>query len=102
MKKAYVLIYSDSLGARDQVKAWADGSLFVDTWRIDLPHTIYLISEATAQELHEDLEEHLGAKGRYLIMEASDNRQGRLTSESWYLLRNKAHKPKVNPTPKLR
>lgn len=57
-----------------------------------MPHSFYLISEAGAVDLAKSLGEHLHKKGRFLIVEASENRQGWLPSETWYLLRNKKRK----------
>lgn len=94
MRRAYLLVYSMTLGTREVVRKWADESNQVITWRYDLPYAIYLISEASASELAADLESVLGPRGRYIIIEASDNRQGRLPAESWHLLRHKRHKPK--------
>lgn len=95
MRKAYVLIYSDQIGSRDAVKAWADKSKLVITWRYDLPHCFYLISTSTATELANDLRSTTGETGRFLITEASENRAGWLPSDTWYLLRHKKNKPKT-------
>jgi hypothetical protein len=95
MGKAYVLIYSDQIGSREDVKAWADKSKLVITWRYNLPHCFYLISNSTATELANDLRSATGETGRFLITEVSDNRYGWLDSDTWYLLRHKKKKPKT-------
>jgi hypothetical protein len=64
----------------------------VTTWRYDLPHSFYIVSEADARTLAESIRERLG-KGRFLIAEITTNKQGWLPSVTWYLLNNKAHKP---------
>ena len=94
MRKSYILIYSDDAGSREQIKAWANTESMVLTWRYDLPHCFYLVSENSAQELSESLRGYTGQKGRFLVMETHDNRQGWLPPESWYLMRNKRRKPK--------
>lgn len=94
MRKAYIFIYSDSTGGRETLKAWANAEPAVLHWRYDMPHALYLISEQDASVLSDSFIEFNGNKGRFLIMEATDNRQGRLPSETWYLLRNKQQKPK--------
>ncbi len=101
MKKAYLLIYSSELGTREDVKSWAN-ALPVITWRYDLPNTFYLISEASASELYESLIAKLGKKGRFLIIEAGENRQGLLPPNTWHLLRMKTHKPQAATQPKLK
>ena len=94
MKKAYVLVYSDGVGARESIKGWLNSDPNVITWRTDLPHCFYLVSEADSETLARSFRRHANDKGRFLIMEASDNRFGWLPNESWYLLRNKKLKPK--------
>jgi hypothetical protein len=97
MRKAYLLVYNDALGTRGLVKAWADTSKTVITWRFDLPNCFYLISEASAAELSEELTSEFGTRGRWIVTEISDNRQGRLPPESWYLIRHKKGKPPDPP-----
>lgn len=94
MKRAYLLLYSNAIGDRAKVKQWVDSSPLVITWRYDLPNCFYVISEATAQELSDAFREFTGPTGRFLFIEASDNRQGFLPPETWHLLRYKAHKTK--------
>jgi len=94
VKKAYIFIYSDGTGGRETIKAWANQEPAVLHWRYDMPHTLYLISEEDASELSDSFINFNGKKGRFMIVEASDNRQGLLPSETWYLLRNKQQKPK--------
>ena len=89
MKRAYLLVYNDLVGFRSHIKNWADSSSLVTTWRSDLPHCFYLVSEASAAELCEDLRSRLGRNGRFLFAEVSENRQGFLPEATWYLLRNK-------------
>lgn len=93
MRKAYVLIYSEATGGREAIRNWADQEASVLHWRYDMPNSFYLISEASAADLSASLTSFIGKKGRHLIMEVSDNRQGILPKDTWYLLRNKARKP---------
>lgn len=94
MRKAYIFIFSDGTGGRETVKAWANREPAVLHWRYDMPHSFYLISEQDAAELSTSFINFNGKKGRFLIIEAGDNRQGLLPNETWYLLRNKQQKPK--------
>jgi len=94
MRKAYVLIYSDGTGGRDTIRAWLNQEPLVLHWRYDMPHSFYIISEGSADDLSKSLRTYTGERGRFLIVEAGENRQGWLPSETWYLLRNKKQKPK--------
>ena len=59
-----------------------------------MPHAFYIISEKDAAFLSASFTTWNGQKGRFLIVEASDNRQGRLPRGTWYLLHNKRQMPK--------
>lgn len=85
-RKVYLLVYTNSVGTRDDIKAWANSCGLVKAWRYDMPNSMYLASEAAAQELSDSLREAL-PQGRFLITELSRNRQGWLSSETWHLIR---------------
>jgi len=93
MRKAYLLIFSDAIGGKPAIREWLNAENAVIHWRTDLPNAFYVISEASASELSQSLLNHIGKKGRYLIAEVGDNRQGLLPKETWYLLRNKRRQP---------
>lgn len=92
MLKAYLLIFSSI--PKDEIKETLNKMSLIKTWRTDMSHCFYVISENSAQELYEEFTSIQGTKGRFIFIEASSNRQGLLTSDSWYLLKNKIHKPK--------
>ncbi len=95
MRKAYLLVYSASLGNRDQVKWALDKMPEIIHWRTDLPNTFYVISEASASELSKRLVQAVGKRGRFLFLEITSNKQGWLHPDSWYLMNNKKHRPKT-------
>lgn len=92
MRKAYLLVYADSLGTRDQVKTCVDSLPEIATWRYDMPHCFYLISEYDADDIAGAIREYFGNKGRFIVAEVTDNKQGWLPSKTWHLLNNKYHK----------
>ncbi len=94
MKKAYLFIYDDNVGTREEIsKAFTDMPN-VNTWRFDMPHAYYVISEKSAEELYAEFILYNGKKGKFMFMEASPNRQGLMLPEAWHLLIHKVHKPK--------
>jgi hypothetical protein len=93
MRKAYLFVFSDGVGGKDAIRSWANEEPAVIHWRTDMPHSFYIVSEKSAAELSQSFLSFNGKKGRYMIVEVSDNRQGLLPSETWYLLRNKKRKP---------
>ena len=93
MKHAYLFIYNDSVGTREQVKEFLNKRQEISNWRYDLPNMFYLISEKSAQELYEIIQEFNKERGFFLICEAGQNRQGWLPEKTWTLLRER-HKPR--------
>ena len=96
MKKSYVFIYNDTVGSREHVKNILDQMSYVETWRFDMPNVFYIISEFTAGDLAQQFESFNGTKGFFIFQEHTENSQGRLTGDSWYLLNNKEHNPDKN------
>jgi len=94
MSKAYLFIYDSNVGTREELKSVLNRMQRVSTWRFDVPSCFYVISEYSAQQLYDEFVSLNGTKGRFMFIEASDNRQGQMLPETWYLLTNKQHKPK--------
>jgi len=94
MRKAYLFVYDDGVGTREQLKNVLNAMRRVATWRFDIPNCFYVISESSAQELYDEFVSLNGSKGRFMFIETSTNRQGLMLSETWHLLTHKQHKPK--------
>ena len=86
MKRAYLLIYSDKLGAREEIRDFLDEQPEILHWRYDLPFTFYLISELSAEGLYEIVQGFNRKRGRFLISEVGENTQGWLPEKTWMLL----------------
>lgn len=88
MKKTYLLAYSDVLGTRAQLKTALDHIALVDDWRYDIPHTFYLLSQASAREIAEALQRALGS-GRFIVSEIGDNYWGKGSTDTWRFISGK-------------
>ena len=93
MKKAYVMIYNDEVGTRDQVKEVLNHHP-IETWRYDIPNSFYLVSEESARAISEYIRSKL-PQGRFVVTEISNNYWGHTTPDTWHLIKHKAHKPKA-------
>jgi hypothetical protein len=93
MKSAYLLVYNDTLGTREDVKRCLEEMPEVATWRYDLPHSFYFVSEEDAHTLARIIRERIGA-GRFIVVEVTSNKGGWLPNETWHLLNSKALKSK--------
>lgn len=89
MRRAYVLIYNDKLGTREEIRDFLDGRSDILHWRYDLPYAFYLISESSAEELYEVVQGFNRERGRFLITEVGANIQGWLPKETWTLLNSR-------------
>ena len=90
MRKAYLLVYSDSLGTREQVKNCINEIGLIIHWRYDMPNSFYLISENTAQQISDKIIGKMGWGKRFLITEITSNKQGILPRETWDLINKKS------------
>lgn len=93
MIRAYLFIYSNITGTREELKEFFDNSPSIITWRFDIENSFYLISEKSAQELYNEFTASRGTKGRFMFVEYNDNSQGQMLETTWYFLENKKAKP---------
>jgi hypothetical protein len=95
MRRVCMLVYSETLGSRAQVKAALNTIPEVLTWRYDLPNAFYFVTEHEPSRVSEALRTACGGKGRFLLTELVDGQYwGWLPAESWYFIKNKKVKPK--------
>ena len=94
MRRAYLFIYNDKVGSRDEVKEAIDSIPEVVTWRSEIPNSFILVSEAKADELADRIIEHIGGDGLFLITEIPDNSQGLLSERSWHIINERSLPPK--------
>ena len=86
MSRAYLLIYSDKLGTREEIRDFLDEQSEILHWRYDLPFTFYLISELSAEGLYEIVQGFNRKRARFLISEVGENTQGWMPEKTWELL----------------
>ena len=91
LKRAYVLLYNDDVGTRDEIKNYLSDSEHVIHWRYDLPNSFYIISNSSAQELAEAIQGLNNKRGMFLVTEISTNKQGWLLRDAWTLLNTLEH-----------
>lgn len=89
--KAYLFVYSDSLGTRDQVKNCLSTIKQVYTWRYDMPNSFYLLSEYSANEIATSIRQVLGNQRFFITEIFGSNKQGWLSKETWHLINHKKH-----------
>lgn len=80
--KVYLLVYSESAGPRETMRAAIVGTGMVKGWRYDMPNSFYLFSAYSAEEIARKLREARPI-GRFIITELHPNRFGWLPPDSW-------------------
>lgn len=88
-RHAYLFIYNDDAGAREEIRGYIDKLPEILNWRCDMPHAFYLVSECSAKEIAEKIRAFTGDEGRFLISEVTGNKQGWLPKRTWRLLNEK-------------
>lgn len=89
-KKIYLLVYSDSVGNRDDVIAILNVVPQIINWRYDMPNCFYIISTYNANELVDELYRRLSSEQkRFFITEISNNNyEGYLPKETWDFIKS--------------
>lgn len=98
MNKLYIFNYTSDAGTRESVKEWIAQEKRIYNWRYDMPGCFYLVSEAHSTELSESFSKFSGGRGRHLIAELNENRQGLLPRDTWaFMSRVKGEMDKLSP-----
>ena len=88
MRRVFLLTYDDNLGTREQIKQALNNNNLVMTWRYDLPHCFYIVSESSARILAESIRKYF-PDGRLLVTRADDDYWGWNNEDTWFMFRNK-------------
>ena len=85
----YILVFSDSVGDKDQVKEFIDSRPEILNWYLCMSNAIFIRSKYTADQLSEMFREFTGDKGRFLILDVDTDRQGWLPKKAWSFMKAK-------------
>ncbi len=89
-RRSFVVVYSDSLGTRDEIKAFCNDVPGIQNWRYDIPNCFYVAADYTAKELSAAIHGRFGGKGQFLVLEYDHDRSsGYMTLDTWWLLQQK-------------
>ena len=98
-RRAYLFIYTGEVGTREEIRDYIDNLPEILSWRYDVPHAFYLISESSADEITERMLRFSKGDGRFLIAEVTENSQGWLPRGAWRFLNEKT--PARERSPRL-
>jgi hypothetical protein len=93
MKKCYLLAHSSAAASHAQMKTILNTIDEVVHWRSEMACVFFVVSEKSASDLTKLIRAQSGDKGRFIISEITQNRNGWITKDSWYMINNKELKP---------
>jgi hypothetical protein len=90
MARALLIITSSDFASRAEIQSALDEDASILHWYSCLPSTVICTTESTAGDLAKRLEQRFGAGAgkRFLVMEITGDRQGRLPRKAWHLMRH--------------
>jgi hypothetical protein len=83
----YILVFSDDVGTRDQVKRFIDSRTEIITWYFCMSNAIFIRSRQTAGQLTTMFREFTGDSGRFIILDCATDRNGWLPKEAWAFMK---------------
>jgi hypothetical protein len=86
----YAFLYNETFGSPDEVKSMLDKNKHVRNWHRYLPYCYFVVSELSADDLHETLKGDIKdrPKARILVLDTATDRQGWLPRTAWDLMNN--------------
>jgi hypothetical protein len=96
MRRAYLFVFSPSLGTQEQVRRCVQGLRSMVYWRYDMPNAFYIVSDSDANSIAVDIIRHFNNDGHFIITQINPNTndtQGWLPKASWHLINNKTLAP---------
>ncbi len=87
-KWAYLFVYDDKVGTRDEIKAFLDSRPEILNWAYCMPHSFFLVSNRTASGIRELISSFNKNGGRFIIVDVKTDRDGWLPRSYWDWLSN--------------
>lgn len=90
MTWAYLIVFNDALGSRQDVQDFLDTIPEITHWYSCMPNCVFFTSTLAAKSIADEILSKFGKGGgqRFLVVEAHKDRQGWLSKEAWHLFTN--------------
>jgi hypothetical protein len=85
-KWAYVFIYDNNVGTREELKAFLDARPEILNWMYCMPNSFFLVSNKGASTLQDIFSTINKNNGRFLILDAETDKNGWLEEMYWKFL----------------
>ena len=83
----YILVFSDPVGTKDEVKAFVDSIDEVSNWYLCMSNAIFIRSKYDAASLTAIFREFTNDKGRFMIIDLDTDRSGWLPKRAWEFMK---------------
>lgn len=84
----YILVFSDSVGSREDVKDFINSRDEIITWYLCMSNAIFIRSKLAATSLQKVFREFTNDKGRFIILDCDTDRNGWLPTKAWQFMRD--------------
>jgi hypothetical protein len=86
---AYILVFDDALGTRQEIQAFLNTRPEVLNWYACLSNAIFIVSNKTAKTLRQVISEFNAGKGaNFIILDVNTDREGWLPRKAWDFIHN--------------
>ncbi|MGZ0708066.1 hypothetical protein ACWPKO_06980 [Coraliomargarita sp. W4R53] len=83
----YILVFSDPVGTKDEVKKVVDEMDEVTTWYLCMSNAIFIRSNYDSASLSNRFREYTKDKGRFMIIDLDTDRNGWLPKKAWEFIK---------------
>lgn len=84
----YILVFSDDVGGRENVKNFIDSRSEIITWYLCMSNAIFIRSQLDADGLQKIFREFTKDNGRFIVLDCDTDRNGWLPRKAWQFMRN--------------
>lgn len=85
----YVIIFSDSVGERNDVKEYINSRVEFTNWYICMSNAIFVRTSCTAKGITDIFREFTDDSGRFLVLDVGTDRSGWLPQKAWEFMKEK-------------
>lgn len=85
----YIVVFSDSVGDKDDVKKFIDSRPEFTNWYICMSNAIFVRAKCTADTISEIFREYTNDKGRFIVLDLDTDRNGWLPKKAWAFMKTK-------------
>lgn len=83
----YIIVFSDSVGKKDDVKEYIDSRSEFTNWYICMSNAIFVRSKCDAKGITTILREFTEDEGRFIVLDVDTDKSGWLPKKAWSFMK---------------